>query len=164
MSMQAGQYFFHDLHSVVLAVRDKLGSNAVIGSYYKSQRGVEVIAAVEAAHQVKLFSTLAHHPQFIFRSAAYGSAGHNQLSVDCDRHSKRANFFKTGTGAQNAHINQTRLSNGNDSCTNQHQGKRLLWVDKTTAKNTPELMPELTAKHDSAYSPTISKSNENSSK
>ena len=164
MSMQARRYFSHDMCSAVLAVRDKLDSNTAIISYDKSQRGVEVIAAVEEAHQVKLFSTLAHHPQFISRSAAYGRENHIHVSLDCDRHSKRANFFKTGTGAQNAYINQTRLSNGNDSCTNQHQGKRLLWVGKVTANKTPELMPELTAKHDSAYSPTISKSNENSSK
>ena len=164
MSMQARQYFFHDLRSAVLAVRDKLDSNAVIISYCKSQRGVEVIAAVEEAHQVKLFLPLAHHSQLISGSAAYGSVGHKHVSVDCARHSKRAYFFKTGTGAQNAYINQIRLSNGNDSCTNQHQGKRLLWVGNVTANKTPECIPDLTAKHDSTYSPTIVKSNENSSK
>ncbi len=164
MSMQAGRYFSHHLRSVVPAVSDQLDSNAVMISYDKLQRDVEVIAAVEAAHQVKLFSTLAHHPQLISWSAAYGSADQIHASVDCDCNSKRAYFFKTGTGAQNAHINQTRLSNGNDSCTNQHQGKRLLWVGKVTANKMPELVPDLTAKHDSAYSPTISNCNENSSK
>ena len=162
MSMKTARYFSLDLRSAVLAVRDELGSNAVILSHYKPEHGVQVIAPTEEAHQVKAFLPLVHNPQQTSGSAAHGRAERTHLSIDCYHQSKRTYFFKTGTGAQNANINQARLSNGNDSCTNQHQSQSWLGVGDVTANDALELMPELAAKHDSPYSPTISKSKMNS--
>ncbi|WP_455207096.1 flagellar biosynthesis protein FlhF [Kaarinaea lacus] len=121
--MKTRKYFSSDLRSAVLAVRNELGSNAVILSHKKSSHGIEVIAAVEEAQHTDLFSPVTdnsnlHHPE--------GSMTGNQNRVPLVPGAgiERTKYFVTGTTAQNENINSTVVPNGNESCTTLHQDMR----------------------------------------
>ncbi|WP_455367055.1 flagellar biosynthesis protein FlhF [Kaarinaea lacus] len=136
------RYFSHNLRSAVLAVKDELGSNAVILSQNKSLYGVEVIAAV--AEECHANTSIDLTPDYLNKNSEIpGDLDHNDQSIGCCCHGERVYFYKTGTGAQNANIDQAQFSNGNDSCTKQ-RGERQAWIGSEITNHAPES----TVKHD----------------
>ena len=121
--MKTRKYFSSDLRSAVLAVRNELGSNAVILSHKKSSHGFEVIAAVEEAQHIDLFSTVTDNSN-LYHPEGSMTGNQNRVPLVPDAGIARTNYFINGTAAQNDNINSTVVPNGNESCTTLHQDMR----------------------------------------
>jgi len=125
--MKTRRYISNDLRSAVLAVRDELGSNAIILSHKKSEAGVEVIAVVRPDQHPEFspvvpsqVNTDSNLNNVVFNAAAINTLN-KPARVDQVVCADRVFFFKTGTGSQNTNNHCTSHLNGNDSCTCQQE-------------------------------------------
>jgi len=130
--MKTRRYYSNDLRSAVLAVRDELGSNAVILSQKKSKFGIEVIATTSAEQhpaasvlfprQVNAKSDLddSELHNGVFNITAINTVN-KLVRAGRDAFSDCVFFFKTGTGSQNKYKHCASKLNGNDSCTSQQE-------------------------------------------
>ncbi|WP_455202135.1 flagellar biosynthesis protein FlhF [Kaarinaea lacus] len=113
--MKIKRYLTQDFRSAVQAVKDELGSNAVIISHHHVFNGVEVTAAVDDEFQYEPDT----QPLLVNNTSSELSSSINYLSLSNQYSApvKKAQYFncdKQSTGNNNI---SCKVSNGNESCT-----------------------------------------------